>query len=123
MASYTLEGFGVLQVREELADEGKNHCLVNCSGCCVVRFGIPLPPYILRKVFEVNALGPDFGWTSSKKSCFQRAIGAKYSKDGTWRARADPGGVVLSCWIWCCPQLLLYEACQGECRWMSQPWI
>ena len=28
MASYTLEGFGVLQVREELADEGENHCLV-----------------------------------------------------------------------------------------------
>ena len=25
MAAYTLEGFGVLQVREELADEGKNH--------------------------------------------------------------------------------------------------
>jgi hypothetical protein len=25
MAAYTLEGFGVLQVRQELADEGKNH--------------------------------------------------------------------------------------------------
>ncbi len=25
MAAYTLKGFGVLQVREELADEGKNH--------------------------------------------------------------------------------------------------
>ena len=25
MAAYTLEGFGVLQVRKELADEGKNH--------------------------------------------------------------------------------------------------
>ena len=25
MASHTLEGFGVLQVRQELADEGKNH--------------------------------------------------------------------------------------------------
>jgi hypothetical protein len=32
MASHTLEGFGVLQVREELADEGENHCWVNCSG-------------------------------------------------------------------------------------------
>ena len=28
MASHTLEGFGVLQVREELADEGENHCWV-----------------------------------------------------------------------------------------------
>jgi len=25
MAAYTLESFGVLQVRQELADEGKNH--------------------------------------------------------------------------------------------------
>jgi hypothetical protein len=25
MAAYTLKGFGVLQVRQELADEGKNH--------------------------------------------------------------------------------------------------
>jgi hypothetical protein len=25
VAAYTLEGFGVLQVRQELADEGKNH--------------------------------------------------------------------------------------------------
>jgi hypothetical protein len=25
MAAYTLEGLGVLQVRQELADEGKNH--------------------------------------------------------------------------------------------------
>jgi hypothetical protein len=25
MAAYTLKSFGVLQVRQELADEGKNH--------------------------------------------------------------------------------------------------
>ena len=25
VTAYTLEGFGVLQVRQELADEGKNH--------------------------------------------------------------------------------------------------
>jgi hypothetical protein len=25
VAAHTLEGFGVLQVRQELADEGKNH--------------------------------------------------------------------------------------------------
>jgi hypothetical protein len=28
MAANTLEGFGVLQVREELANEGKNHAVL-----------------------------------------------------------------------------------------------
>ena len=46
---------------------------------------LPLP-LVLRKVFEVGALSPDFGRTLMKKSYFQRTIYAKYSKDGTWRA-------------------------------------
>jgi hypothetical protein len=39
MAAYTLEGFRMLQVGEELADEGKNHAvfsLVDGMFSCVV---------------------------------------------------------------------------------------
>jgi hypothetical protein len=40
VAANTLEGFGVLQVREELANEGKNHaCFIlverRCQSSCI----------------------------------------------------------------------------------------
>jgi hypothetical protein len=48
---------------------------------------------VLRKVFETWHLSPDFTVASVKKSCFQRTICAKYSKDMAWRVWADPDGV------------------------------
>ena len=66
--------------------------LVDCIDRHSGVLGIPPPPYILRKVFKVDTLGPDLDWTLVKKSCFQRTSCAKYSKDGTWRAWLGPGG-------------------------------
>jgi hypothetical protein len=59
----------------------------------VPRWWVPLPPQKIRKVFKVGSLSLDFGETLMEKSHFQRTVGAKYSKEETWRAWADPGGV------------------------------
>jgi hypothetical protein len=53
---------------------------------------LPPPPTVLRKVFEVGGLSPDFVVWRAKKSCLMGLVAAKYSYGWAWL-----GGVRFGC--------------------------
>jgi hypothetical protein len=55
-------------------------------------------------------IAPQFG--VGEKVLFSNNISRKVLEIWYLARLGWPGRVVLWCWIWCCPQLLLYEVCQ-----------